>query len=154
MRANIDIQKLNTYLKLHVPVIATTKQFKVRSQSIENGTFLPSLYCINMLSLITQSWLSAICSLAALDSLDPFQLGLENFGPTTDYFPRQIKSFTRISVAQSQAIDIEIGKATGNISYFEEMVGWYQRHLPDEGKTGLRIVHGDYKLDNMIFHPG
>ncbi|KAG1867065.1 hypothetical protein C8R48DRAFT_772254 [Suillus tomentosus] len=109
-----------------------------------------------MLSLITQSWLSdlAICSLAALASLDPFQLGLKNFGPTTDYFPRQIKSFTRISVAQSQAMDIETGKATGNTPYFEEMVGWYQRHLPDESKTGLRIVHGDYKLDNMIFHPG
>ncbi|KAG1782023.1 kinase-like domain-containing protein [Suillus placidus] len=100
-----------------------------------------------------ECWLSAIRSLAALASLDPFQLGLENFGPTTDYFPRQIKSLTRISVAQSQAIDIETRKLTGDIPYFEEMVSWYQKHLPDERKTGLRIVHGDYKLDNMVFHP-
>jgi len=91
--------------------------------------------------------------LAALASLDPFQIGLENFGPTTDYFPRQIKSLTRVSVAQSQAVDVKSGEAIGNIPYFEELLDWYQKHLPDERKTGLRIVHGDYKLDNMIFHP-
>ncbi|KAG2153193.1 kinase-like domain-containing protein [Suillus clintonianus] len=100
-----------------------------------------------------ECWISAIRSLAALAALDPFQIGLDNFGPTTDYFPRQIKSLTRISVAQSQAIDVETGKATGNVPYFEEMVDWYQNNLPDERKTGLRIVHGDYKLDNIIFHP-
>ena len=49
--------------------------------------------------------------------------------------------------------DIETGKKTGMIPDFEAMVEWYKTHLPDESKTGLRIVHGDYKLDNMIFHP-
>lgn len=33
------------------------------------------------------------------------------------------------------------------------MITWYTRNFPDENKTGLRIVHGDYKLDNLIFHP-
>jgi hypothetical protein len=33
------------------------------------------------------------------------------------------------------------------------MIAWYQKNLPDEKKFGLRIVHGDYKLDNLIFHP-
>lgn len=32
-------------------------------------------------------------------------------------------------------------------------MGWYRNNLPDETKTGSRIVHGDYKLDNMVFHP-
>lgn len=50
-------------------------------------------------------------------------------------------------------MDIETGKPTGKIPFFDELVDWYRTHLPDERKTGLRIVHGDYKLDNLIFHP-
>ncbi|ETW74830.1 hypothetical protein HETIRDRAFT_442731 [Heterobasidion irregulare TC 32-1] len=100
-----------------------------------------------------ECWLSAVQSLAALSSLDPAALGLSNFGPSTDYFPRQIKSLTSVSVAQSQAVDIETNEPTGMIPQFDEMVRWYRQNLPDEKKTGLRIVHGDYKLDNMIFHP-
>lgn len=29
---------------------------------------------------------------------------------------------------------------------------WYATHLPDERRFGTRIVHGDYKIDNLIFH--
>lgn len=56
-------------------------------------------------------------------------------------------------MAQAEVTDIETGKKTGMIPEFEEMLEWYKTHLPDESKTGLRIVHGDYKIDNMIFHP-
>lgn len=42
---------------------------------------------------------------------------------------------------------------TGKIPYFDELVDWYAQHLPDETKMGQRVVHGDYKLDNLIFHP-
>ncbi|KAF7792759.1 hypothetical protein EIP86_003857 [Pleurotus ostreatoroseus] len=100
-----------------------------------------------------ECWLSAIHALAALSSLDPAALGLSSFGPSTPYFPRQIKSLTRVSIAQAAAVDIETGVQTGKIPLFDEMIAWYRAHLPDERKTGLRIVHGDYKLDNLIFHP-
>ena len=103
--------------------------------------------------IVLVSWLSAIHALAALSSLEPATLGLSSFGPSTPYFPRQIKSLTRVSVAQAAAVDIETGVQTGKIPLFDEMIAWYRAHLPDERKTGLRIVHGDYKLDNLIFHP-
>lgn len=33
------------------------------------------------------------------------------------------------------------------------MVAYYTANFPDEGRTGSRIVHGDYKIDNLVFHP-
>ncbi|KAL0072564.1 hypothetical protein AAF712_000327 [Marasmius tenuissimus] len=96
----------------------------------------------------------AIHALARLSSVNPDEIGLSKFGPSSDYFPRQIKSFTRISEAQAKAVDVETGKAVGPIPHYDEMVRWYSQHLPDEKKFGSRrIVHGDYKLDNMVFHP-
>lgn len=96
---------------------------------------------------------SSTRTLATLSLLDPSKLGLDNFAPRTPYFPRQIKSLTKVSIAQSKAVDIKTHEPVGPIPYFKEMTSWYQDHLPDETKTGLRIVHGDYKMDNVIFHP-
>ncbi|KAF9529729.1 protein kinase subdomain-containing protein PKL/CAK/ACAD [Crepidotus variabilis] len=101
-----------------------------------------------------ECWLAAIRALAALSSVDPSSVGLSKFGASTAYFPRQIKSLSRVSQAQAQTVDIETGKNTGEIPYYSELVSWYKNNLPDEQKTGgSRIVHGDYKLDNLIFHP-
>ncbi|KAJ1305957.1 hypothetical protein OPQ81_010673 [Rhizoctonia solani] len=100
-----------------------------------------------------ECWLSAVKSLAALSSLVPSEVGLENFGPRTPYFPRQIKSLSKVSQAQAKAIDLETKQPVGPIPDYHQMITWYQEHLPDERKTGLRIVHGDYKIDNLVFHP-
>ncbi|KAF7782732.1 hypothetical protein Agabi119p4_2108 [Agaricus bisporus var. burnettii] len=100
-----------------------------------------------------ECWLSAVRSLAALSSIDPASIGLSNFGPPTDYFPRQIKSLSRVSAAQAAAVDVETNEPVGNIPLHDELLNWYRNNLPDESKLGRRIVHGDYKLDNMIFHP-
>ena len=51
------------------------------------------------------------------------------------------------------AVDVKSKKPVGKIPAFDDLMEWYARNLPDETKTGSRIVHGDYKLDNMIFHP-
>ena len=60
---------------------------------------------------------------------------------------------TRVSLAQSEAVDVESKEPVGKIPAFDDLMEWYAKNLPDETKTGSRIVHGDYKLDNIIFHP-
>ncbi|KAF8329088.1 kinase-like protein [Cantharellus anzutake] len=98
-------------------------------------------------------WLDAVRVLALLGSLNPGDLGLETFGPHTAYFPRQIKSLARISRLQAEAVDVDTKQTVGPIPYFEESIQWYSTHLPHESKVGTRIVHGDYKIDNLVFHP-
>ncbi len=102
---------------------------------------------------VDSSWLSAARVLGTLSLLDPVAIGLSSFAQNRPYFPRQIKSLTAVSQAQAQAVDVETGKQTGEIPRFTDMIAWYKANLPDERKTGLRIVHGDYKLDNLLFHP-
>jgi len=96
-------------------------------------------------------WLSAIQTLGRLSSLNPDTLGLANFGPKTAFFPRQLKSLAAVSSAQATTIDLSSKRAVGHIPFFHESMRWYSEHLPDE--AGSRIVHGDYKIDNLIFHP-
>ncbi|KIO22657.1 hypothetical protein M407DRAFT_79013 [Tulasnella calospora MUT 4182] len=97
-------------------------------------------------------WLGAIEALAKLARLSPDELGLGDFASRNPYFPRQIKSLTSVSAAQSQATDSETGKTIGPIPGFDALTEFYLENLPDEARTGPRIVHGDYKIDNLIFH--
>ncbi|KAI0301709.1 protein kinase subdomain-containing protein PKL/CAK/ACAD [Multifurca ochricompacta] len=90
-----------------------------------------------------ECWLSAVRALGALSSLDPKDVGLEIL----------IKSLSKVSLAQAAVKDIDTGEPVGEITGWRELIGWYESNLPDERKTGVRIVHGDYKLDNLIFHP-
>jgi aminoglycoside phosphotransferase (APT) family kinase protein len=41
----------------------------------------------------------------------------------------------------------------GDIPDFYQLLDWYKANLPDESKIGRRVVHGDYKIDNLVFHP-
>lgn len=85
--------------------------------------------------------------------LDPDTIELGRFGPRTSFYPRQLKSLAKVSEAQAAAIDIKTNKAVGDIPFYKESMQWYSQNLPDETTFGSRIVHGDFKIDNLVFHP-
>jgi aminoglycoside phosphotransferase (APT) family kinase protein len=78
---------------------------------------------------------------ARLHNLDWRALGLEDFGKPGNYVARQIARWT----AQYKASETE------RIDEMEKLIEWLPQHLPDAPRDA--IVHGDYRLDNMILHP-
>ncbi|MCO5159337.1 MAG: phosphotransferase [Aquamicrobium sp.] len=80
--------------------------------------------------------------LAALHDVDVEAVGLADFGRPGSYFERQI---TRWS-GQYRASE------TARIETMERLIDWLEKNLvADDGRVSL--VHGDYRLDNMIFAP-
>ncbi len=80
--------------------------------------------------------------LAALHQVDLEKTGLSDFGKPGSYFERQ---YTRWS-SQYRATELR------PIQAMETLMQWLGENLPeDDGRVSL--VHGDYRLDNMIFHP-
>lgn len=78
--------------------------------------------------------------IAALHSVDYRALGLENYGKPGNYFARQIDRWTR----QYRASE------TAKIEAMDRLIEWLPRNIPPGEATS--IVHGDYRIDNVIFH--
>jgi aminoglycoside phosphotransferase (APT) family kinase protein len=78
---------------------------------------------------------------ARLHNLDWRALGLEDFGKPGNYVARQIARWTK----QYKASETE------PIAEMEKLIAWLPQHLPEAPRDS--IVHGDYRLDNMILHP-
>ncbi|KAG2205949.1 hypothetical protein INT47_005267 [Mucor saturninus] len=97
-----------------------------------------------------QLWYSAVETLAKLHRVDFKAIGLENYGRNSGFYARQMKSLSRVSNAQAVVKDEETGQVVGPLPRLEEMFGWFQRNQVSDTAT---IVHGDFKIDNMIFHP-
>ncbi|MBL8386954.1 MAG: phosphotransferase [Hydrogenophaga sp.] len=79
--------------------------------------------------------------LAALHQVNPAAVGLADFGRPGAYLERQVARWTR----QYKAAETEPIEAA------DRLIDWLPQHMPPEGET--RIVHGDYRIDNVIFHP-
>ncbi len=79
--------------------------------------------------------------IAALHRVDPLAIGLAGYGKPDAYLARQVKRWTQ----QYRAAETE------TIPAMESLIDWLPQHLPAEGPVG--IVHGDYRLDNVMFHP-
>ncbi|WP_073140703.1 phosphotransferase family protein [Litoreibacter ascidiaceicola] len=79
-------------------------------------------------------------TLAALHSVDVADVGLSSFGKPGNYFARQIDRWSRQYLA---SVDTPDRGMTG-------IMAWLELHLPDDDGQ-VALVHGDYRLDNMMF---
>ncbi|OSQ46117.1 phosphotransferase [Marivita geojedonensis] len=81
--------------------------------------------------------------LAAIHSVDLNATGLSDYGPQGNYYQRQIDRWTK----QYRASETE------SIPDMDALIDWLRVNLPeDDGRVTL--VHGDYRIDNLLFAPG
>ena len=81
-------------------------------------------------------------TLAKLHSFEPAAIGLGDYGRPSRYLHRQIDRWSRQYKEDSLA---------GPTADMDFLVDWLPAHAPDD--EAFSIVHGDYRIDNMIFHP-
>jgi aminoglycoside phosphotransferase (APT) family kinase protein len=84
----------------------------------------------------------AIDALAALHALDPSAVGLADLGRPSGYLARQLRRWRgQLDFARTRPMDD-----------LDWVAHWLEQHLPPD-HVPARLVHGDYKLDNLLFAP-
>jgi aminoglycoside phosphotransferase (APT) family kinase protein len=86
----------------------------------------------------TQIYKNKNKTLAKLHSVDYKKIGLEDYGKPGNYVARQVSRWSK----QYRASE------TDNIEAMNNLIDWLPKNIPDDDET--TIVHGDYRLDNMI----
>lgn len=81
-------------------------------------------------------------TIAALHTADYAGIGLADFGKPGNYFARQIGRWSK------QYLEDE---GAGRVPAMDRLVEWLPANIPPGDEVS--IVHGDYRCDNMIFHP-
>ena len=83
--------------------------------------------------------------MAALHTVDVTRQGLADYGKPGNYFERQIGRWSK----QYQA------SITQPIPEMDQLMAWLPTHMPASARDESRvsIVHGDFRLDNLMFHP-
>ena len=79
--------------------------------------------------------------IALLHSVDYKAVGLADFGKAGSYIERQVGRWTKQYVASE----------TMKIEAMDRLIEWLPKNIPATDET--TIVHGDYRLDNTVFHP-
>lgn len=80
--------------------------------------------------------------MAQLHTIDYAKIGLADYSKTGNYFERQIGRWSKQYLAD---------EAAGRVADMDKLVQWLPANIPPGDET--TIVHGDYRCDNMIFHP-
>jgi aminoglycoside phosphotransferase (APT) family kinase protein len=79
--------------------------------------------------------------LAAIHSVELEATGLSDYGRPDAYVARQVKRWSKQYIASQ----------TADVTPMNTLMEWLPDKIPDDEATSL--VHGDYRLDNLIFHP-
>ena len=79
--------------------------------------------------------------IATLHAVDLRAAGLESYGKTGNYMSRQIARWSRQCRESTQPLPAAMNR----------LMDWLPEHIPPDDETTL--VHGDYRLDNLVFHP-
>ena len=80
-------------------------------------------------------------TIADLHNINHEQIGLADFGKPGNYFARQISRWSKQYVASE----------TEKIAAMNNLMEWLPGNIPDD--ESATVVHGDFRLDNMIIHP-
>jgi aminoglycoside phosphotransferase (APT) family kinase protein len=87
-------------------------------------------------------WLEVNRVIGALHRVDYRAVGLEDYGRPGNYIQRQIERWTR----QYRSSETE------RIEAMDNLIDWLPRNIPPGEET--TVVHGDYRIDNLIFARG
>lgn len=82
-------------------------------------------------------------TLAALHSLDYNSMGLSDYGREGNFLERQVTLWSKQYLMNDLA---------GRLDTMDQMVEWLPANLPTE-REETKLIHGDFRCDNMIFHP-
>lgn len=82
-------------------------------------------------------------AIAQLHMIDPEAAGLSDYGKPGNYFERQIGRWSKQYLG-----DVEAGR----VDAMDRLVEWLPQNAPADDAEA-RIIHGDFRCDNMIFHP-
>jgi aminoglycoside phosphotransferase (APT) family kinase protein len=82
-------------------------------------------------------------TIARLHLIDPDAAGLGDYGKPGNYFARQISRWS-----QQYSNDVEAGR----VASMDRLVDWLPQNIPPD-EAQARVIHGDFRCDNMIFHP-
>ncbi len=83
-------------------------------------------------------------TIAALHLLDINALGLSDYGRSGEYLRRQIDRWTRQYAASRD----------GEIVAMDKLIAWLPANIPHEAQEPVALVHGDFRIDNMVFAAG
>lgn len=81
-------------------------------------------------------------TLAALHRIDPETAGLGDYGKPGNYFARQIARWSKQYLEDVDA---------GRVSAMDRLIDWLPANVPPD-EPQPRVIHGDFRCDNMIFH--